>query len=506
MLRVGSVEVGGGLESMAAETERLTAPFKDRPSSVADLYDLAGRIEAAYARRGYILARVTVPPQNLSDGATVRLMVTDGVIAAVSLNGVPARMRATVALRTAGLVGRQWPTLDQIERALVLSGALPGLTLHSALAPGAEAGTTTLIVAGDYAPVTFGLNADNRLGGEFADWELAPTVSLNGLLGMGETVYVSAIAHPDSRVFHHDNVRRVLGVGAVVPVGSDGLAVNPEFTLAETNPRLGPGAARTRGEFRRLAVRLSYPFIKDRHEDLELSGSVEAIDETQDAIDFGTRLSDDRLRNLTLGLDWARAWPGGMTLSASLLGTQGVSGLGARTAADVAASGVPFSRQGVSPVFTKLEGSARLSRTWPSGVVLAGTVRFQASASGALASSEQFNLDSPDGMSTFPIGRLTGDSGFTARAEIAREFRVPGSAASISPYLFGAVGDAFLDQPTALERATVEAKAYGAGVRVSLRPAKARTTLYGAVEVGRAQSNSALPDSTRVSIDLGVRF
>jgi hemolysin activation/secretion protein len=504
-LRVADIAVSGGLDALAAETTQLTAQVKGREVTVAEVYALAGRIEAAYARRGYILARVTVPPQNLSDGATVRLTVVDGVIESVSADAVPERMRGAVQARTAPLVGRPWLTLPQIERALVLAGGLPGVELRSTLSPGDQVGGVRLILEGDYRPVTVGLSADNRLGREFGDWEVAPQVSFNGVLGLGELVYVSAFFHPDSHIFNHDNIRRVAGIGAIVPIGPGGWSLNPEFTIAETNPDLGPGTVRTRGEFRRLAVRLSYAMIRTRRENLELSGSVEGIDETQTAVDFATRLSDDRLRNLTFGADWARAFPGGAVVSANAVLTKGLSALGARTRAEALASGVPFSRQGVTPAFTKLEGGAHFNLNARGGLTLSATGRFQVAISGPLASSEQFNLDPPDALSAFPVGRLTGDSGWTLRSEVAHVTRLPGGGA-ISPYVFGAAGQAHLVMPTILERPTLSAEAFGGGVRITLARPGHRGSLYGGVEVGRAISNGSLPNATRVMVDLGVKF
>jgi hemolysin activation/secretion protein len=502
--RTGAIAVDGGLDALAPETQALTAQAQGRTMSVADLYALAGRIEAAYARRGFILARVAVPPQTLADGAAVRLTVIDGFIQTVAVDGVPVRARGAVRARTSRLINRHWLTLAQIERALVLAGEAPGVSLRSALTPGDAAGGVKLVVEGDYRPLTFGLAADNRLGHEFGDWEIEPQVSLNGLLGFGELVYASAFLHPGEHGLTSQSVRRVLGVGAVLPLGDNGLTLNPELTLAQTNPRQGAGALRTRGTFQRFVARISYPLIKSRREDLEISAGLEAIDERQTALDFGTQLSDDRLRNIVIGADWARAYANGVTVTANLLGTQGFNGLGARTDADVAATGTPFSRQGVEPIFSKIEGAGRLNWVFSDGWAVAVAGRFQANLSGPLAGSEQFNLDAPDGLSAFPVGRLSGDSGWTVRGEFAREVKAGG--ASLSPYLFAAAGQAFLDRPTALEQGKLNAQAYGAGLRFTLPRPRGVPAIYGALEVGRAVSDAPQPDATRLMVNLGLRF
>src|SRR5579875_635594 len=53
-VQVSQVEVEGGFGPVQAETASLVTPFANRRVSVAQLYDLAAQIEAAYARHGYV--------------------------------------------------------------------------------------------------------------------------------------------------------------------------------------------------------------------------------------------------------------------------------------------------------------------------------------------------------------------------------------------------------------------------------------------------------------------
>ena len=97
--RLARLVVVDGYEEFAAPTAALTKPLEGRTVSVADLFALAGAVEAIYASHGYALVRVTVPAQRLVDGGEARLSVIDGFVERLELDGVPERARARLHSR-----------------------------------------------------------------------------------------------------------------------------------------------------------------------------------------------------------------------------------------------------------------------------------------------------------------------------------------------------------------------------------------------------------------------
>ena len=57
--------------------------------SGAAIFAAARELEAAYAKAGYVLVRVTLPPQKLVSGAVLRLVVIDGMIERIETKRVP---------------------------------------------------------------------------------------------------------------------------------------------------------------------------------------------------------------------------------------------------------------------------------------------------------------------------------------------------------------------------------------------------------------------------------
>ncbi len=121
------IVVEGGFEPLQGTAEDLTAPLKAGKVTVDDVFEVRRRLEEAYARAGYVLVRVTVPPQKVEDGGTLRLRVVDGHIEAIDASALPESLRNLLEGRVKGLVGRKRVTLEEIERLILLAGDVPGV-------------------------------------------------------------------------------------------------------------------------------------------------------------------------------------------------------------------------------------------------------------------------------------------------------------------------------------------------------------------------------------------
>jgi hemolysin activation/secretion protein len=280
---------------------------------------------------------------------------------------------------------------------------------------------------------------------------------------------------------------RVVGGGVVLPVGSDGFTLNPEYTESIARPLPAPGAPATTGDFRRLALRANYPFIRSRDETLSVQASLEWDDETLTAIGFGTKLYEDEYGAARVGAHDERILSWGAT---AVLDSSFSHGIAGRDGTAV----LPLSQQGASPVFNKILASATLRQPLPGEFELTAIGRGQSSFGTPLMLAEQFGLDGSDALSAFASGTFSVDEGMTLRAELSHPFLLALGLVpplGLSPYLYGAAGRGIVDQATAAQNGIVEAASVGVG----LRSAAAATpdgwpvgsTL--AVEFGRQFSN-----------------
>ncbi|HEU4460342.1 MAG TPA: POTRA domain-containing protein [Methylibium sp.] len=460
-VQLEGVEVEGGLPALAAETEALRTALAGRRVTLGTIRERTLALEQAYAARGWFLVRVVLPPQRLVDGGVLRVVVVDGVIAAIDAQALPARVRAVVERTLAPLVGHRGLRLAEAERRLLLAGSAAGLRLRSTLAAGEAPGSARLVLDGEHRVASAGLRLGNTQPRSLGRFDAQASVALNGAFGAGERLYATLGSgrSPFDEDSEHGHLRLV-GAGLVLPVGIDGLTLNPEFTDSLTRPIPPPGGLRIRGRLERTALRVALPALPTS-DGPGLGGqlALEALSQRQEALDFGVDLNRDRYRVLRLGVELL-----GERGSASLSWSRG---LGGRDADDARRDGVPLSRQGAEPRFDRL--ALALRATQPFGAGWSATVigLAQGAFGKPLLVPEQFALSGPDALSAFSPGALPVDQGATLRAELSPPPNVvPAEAAArMSPYAFFAAGRGRVFEPTGAEAASLGARSAGFGLR-----------------------------------------
>lgn len=444
-VQVGDVQLAGGFAALTPTTDALIGKIRGRRVSVADFYRLGNAIELLYHEAGYPLVRIVIPPQSVVDGGTLHLNLVDGYIERVDVKALPGRAQQNVADTLQGLVGRHPLTEAALERAVTLAGRAPGLTLRSTLAPGVQPGGVVLVLDGQQSLVTGSYSLDNKLSKSLGLWESTLQLALNEPLGYGEQFYGYLSAEPNWLTgFSKYAPRRVAGGGVTVPIGTDGLSINPEFTWSDTQP-IVPSALvlKSRSLFERYTLRLTYPLILDHVQALTLTGTFDATSQIDSAPQFGAVLDRDRDRVIRLGADWSDNLPGAAQLHATATLSKGLNIFNTRTQAQALASGIGLSRQGENPDFVNVEGSITYAQPLPYDVQSTLTARAQSGLGNVLPSAELFTLDGDGALSLFTEGALAGDSGWTLREQVARPSRIFPALADLvtSPYVFAAVGE-----------------------------------------------------------------
>ena len=153
-ITISGVSVEGALPDMGAASAALEGRLVGKPVPVSEIFAAAQALEEAYARAGYVLARVVIPEQSLANGERLRLVVVNGFIERLDTAAVPEPVRGRIERVVEPLVGQRNLKLGEIERRLLIAGDTYGVALRSALSPGDEAGGAVLVVEADYHKVT----------------------------------------------------------------------------------------------------------------------------------------------------------------------------------------------------------------------------------------------------------------------------------------------------------------------------------------------------------------
>lgn len=499
--------VEGGLPALADETAAIAARLKGRRVSGAELFAAAADLEAAYARAGYLLVRISLPRQTIVSGARLKLLVTNGYVAAIDSSALPENVARRVDAVLAPLVGKLWLTKTELERKLLLAGDMPGTILRSTLRAGAEPGATVIVLDGRYDAITSFAGSDNGVSDSLGTYTANFGVDFNDTLGLGEVAYVRLSGYPGfgrQSIFGDDPRNRQIAGGVTVPLGTDGLWFNLEGIQSRTHPTSSLGYTLP-DTYRRLTGRFGYYWLRGRDANLSSTVGFDFVSEDQ-AIDIGgvrSPFTSDALRVLRLGLSGDAYGRSGGHAAAAATASFGLDALGARQPT----ADLPLSRDGAGPAFAKLEGDISYSRSFHNRLELLLRAKAQTSFGKPLPASEQIGLAGTDFLSGFASGTVEGDSGAVVRGELSYPIqltmtRFTGVAA---PYVFAAAGVSSLDQPTAVERAITTAISYGAGIRFSLSRRAGPRAATLALEYAHGNANGT-DDQDRVNFSLSTRF
>lgn len=513
-VKLSGIQIKGGLPQLAAATAALEQHLTGRRVTGAEIFAAARDLEAAYAKAGFVLVRVVLPPQHLVNGARLRLTVVDGFIERIELKDVPERVRQRIEGLVQPLVGRRGVTLVELERRVLLAGDTPGTVLRSTLAPGKSEGATVLVIEAKYQPVSPVLSFDNSLSPALGRNTMGTGVDFNSVAGFGELIYLRANGYPEQSggngFFDRYPTNRGLAAGFVVPAWVDGLTFNAEVTDARTTPRANQGV-QTTDTFQRLSLRLRYNWLRGRAANFNSEFVFDAQDEVQSLFVASTPvdLSQDRLRIVRLTQDGDVLTPWGAAIFGRVTGSFGLNAFGARSAADATAL-LPLSRQGADAAFQKVDVSVGYSHLLLDHLAVQLSARAQTSFGQALARSEQIGIANTSGLSGFDAGSIVGDRGYVTRAELSSPWTLPLPTTAMrvvaAPYVFGAYGAVTLEKPTNLEAARIAATSYGGGVRFGGAVFGGLSNGSLTFEYAHATRNDGAAAEDRFSIVTSVRF
>ena len=387
----------------------------------------AEQIEAArtailteYRNAGYPFLSVVVSAQPVAGGSRLVFTVQEGRIARVRLDGDIGPAGTQVLRFLNGAVAEGPATASRIERALLLAGDVPGITVRGVLRPLEGGGPGELELVAEVSRQAFSgfITGDNRGFRRAGPVQFLLVGQANSFTSFGErteaTFYTSA------------NAEAVFGQASTeFFIGGSGFRVRLYAGAGYTQPS-GALAAIGYNAFTRIfGGAMTYPIIRSRSANLFAALQFDLYD---NAVETGTtqvvRTSKDFVRVLRGGfdgqyLDSLLPLAGPATNAGSIRLHQGISTFGASQNGRTP----PPSRLGSDFGFTKLTGEYQ--RTQPIFgyrnmlFSLQGTIAGQWS-NDVLPVSEKFFLGGARLGRGFYAGQVSGDSayGFTAEAQL----------------------------------------------------------------------------------------
>ncbi|MSR15912.1 MAG: ShlB/FhaC/HecB family hemolysin secretion/activation protein [Gammaproteobacteria bacterium] len=258
---VARFDISGNTAFASDELQAVVASYVGRPLTLFEIYDAADQITRHYRTHGYILASATVPVQKIASGA-VRLEVLEGRLSAVTVEG-NKHLRAD-------FVNWQLDSLKQgavlqnapIEHELLLLNDLPGLEARALIKPGAEFGTSDLVVQTEEKVLEGNVRVNNYGRESIGEWRLEGGAALNGLLGVGDRFEFSG-AHAEANLLNYARAGYSMPVS---PWGTVASVFYSTYDYEADAKQLGLPEATTRieGEGDNFGASLLHPYWRTR--------------------------------------------------------------------------------------------------------------------------------------------------------------------------------------------------------------------------------------------------
>jgi hemolysin activation/secretion protein len=465
------IQVEGNTIYTHGELDALVRPMIGRRIAASEVFKLAEAIQRKYRDDGYFLATVTVPQQRVADGR-VRLMVTEGYISNILIEGDVGPVSEKAKEYLENLVGKKPINISDLERYLLLTEDLPGIKVKAVMRPGREPGSSELIAQLTREWWDLFNQTDNR-GSPFT----GPVQSLfaggiNSFTSIGDRLELSYFTTLDSE----NNFLQAAYSGYI---GSEGF----RFRLYGGYGRIRPGDPISQtgyfGQVTIAGLQLYHPIIRSRRVNVALNGSFDYYRSIVD-VTGNIRLSSVDLRSVRGSIDASYRDPFNGVTYGNIRFSKGVNVLGASKAGDQL-----LPRQGSDPNYFKINAEvSRLQGLYSDedfsvNLFVTGAAQMTDSI---LPPSEKFFLGGERLGRGYYAGQVTGDRAIAASIELQLSFAVPYSDVQPSSAPASVAGRvrglplqlyAFYDYGKAwnlasFETPTIVARSYGFGVRANV--------------------------------------
>jgi hemolysin activation/secretion protein len=424
---VRAIEVTGNTIISGDALTELTRPYVGRSLTREDLRQLAAAVGGAARQRGFPFASATVR-QDPAKPESLVVELDEGQVTAVRLLGATNAAADRILQR---LVTGRPVTTNELERAILLAGDVPGVRIVSSRYMRQD-GFGILFVEAKETRSSLYAQLDNR--GSDAVGPLRSTVlgSVRSIITPGDQVSIIAAQTPaNPKEFMFARLRYD------IPADDQGAVV----TFSGSAGRINPGASLRRldviGHSQDVAIAYQRPLLRRRS--ASLWANVELRRATSDQALRGDRIRDDNIATLTGTISGEADLAGGR-----IRGDTGI------------VWGLPIkgvTRRG-DRLASRSDGSGRavIGHAWLEwSRTVTGPISLRLSAEGQLASrpllaAMELGAGGPAFGRAFDYGERTGDQGILGSAELGVQLPKPTSWRPIrSLQLYGFADGGYVD-------------------------------------------------------------
>ena len=437
----------------------------NREINIEDLYRLANQITKEFNDNGFPLVRAIIPKQELkAKEATVFVKVIDGFIEKIDISNVPKLQKLRTYAYLKPLKNKKALTKEELERQLILAGNTAGLTVKSGFVQGKQEGGSILVLEADHKLLSGSIQFNNTQSEELGRQLGQKSITVNSPTGFGESVTFFGLSRPTKPGTMGAGKKAPIrggGVSLSVPIGNNGLSSNLSYVESMTRPGGDILSLGLEANNKTATATVSYPLVVETSRTWFLKGTLNWNDEIQQTSSSGQidHLSHDRVTSLRLGATFNGCKVGCISFDAEI--SRGLD-LISRSSSEVG-EGTPLSRATATSSYHHMKVNASYSFYPYEDIFFAlnGGAQY---TDDPLLNSEQSTIVGEDKISGLTSGAISGDKTWYLRAQVDKEVRFT-ETLSLSPYIYSAMGVAYLNRPTATEEKETAAKSIGIGIK-----------------------------------------
>ena len=437
-----------------------------KSKSIDELNLLANRMTKDYQTKDFPLVRVILPKQELKpDGATVFFKVIDGFIEKINLEKVPKVQRKAIFRYLRELKDKKNLKNSLLEKKLLLASQVAGVDINTAFAQGSVEGATILVVEAKHKLISGSINFNNTQSEELGRQLGILQTTINSPFGLGEGLTMFGLARPTIKGMKgtgNSVTIRGGGLSFSYPLGDNGLKTNLSYSESMTRPGGDIASLGIESNMKSGSLGITYPLLLRTDSSWILRGNISWVDELQQTNAAGVDqvLSHDRLTSLRIGLSYYGCPSGCIYFDSELSRGLDIASRSASEAVDI-----PLSRTSGTSQYHHFRVNSSYSFYVLSSYLM--KIGFGGQyTDDALLNSEQSTVIGIDRISALTSGAISGDKIWYIRGEMNRNFSVSNNF-SITPYIYSAMGVAYLNRPTAVENKVTAAKSFGVGLQVN---------------------------------------
>ncbi len=385
----------------------------------------AALVTEKYQSLGWV-AKAVLPPQDIKDG-TVAIKVIEARFGSYVFTGKPASRVSKAQLQQL-LDVHQTPgellNMGRIDRGLLLADDLPGVGVSASLVQGAQDSSTNVVIELADEPLVAGNGSLDNFGSlSTGSSRFNASLNLNSPLKIGDLFSLSAMASAGNRYLRMEETWPLGYQG--FRVGLNASYLTYKLTQSEYAALDAKGAAST------LGVSASFPLIRAREKNLNLSAAVDRKAYSNSS--GGLLVSDYLIKTMTLGLDGSifDEILGGGANAGSLIGTVGDKDLSGSP--NQLSDALSANTQGqFKKIRYQLSRQQKIDADWSLFLNHSGQISGR-----NLDSSESFYLGGTAGVRAYPSNEGRGSEGQLLNLELRK--RLPSGFSWVGFYDWGRV-------------------------------------------------------------------